>query len=93
LANTEQAIDDLSFKEQLLSSLPSTYGTLVTVIDEKEEDISVQDTIRKIQHEEFSIQKNPVISPNTSAASGQALDSSNPFGGQGSYRGGYRGGY
>ena len=85
LENTEQA----SFKEHLLTSLLSFYGMLVTIINEKDDDISVEDTIRNIQQEKLIMQK-MVASPNTSAASGQALLSSNSFRGRVSYREAYR---
>jgi hypothetical protein len=78
LVGTPQAMDDSSFKEHFLSSLPFLYKMLVTIMNEEEEDISIQD---KIQREELTLQNivPAVISPNTSAASGQALYSSSPF--------------
>ena len=47
------AIDDSTFTEQLLSFPPSSFDTLVTVINEKEDDIMVEVTIQEMQQEEY----------------------------------------
>ena len=72
LSASEQKIDDASFKDKLLSSLPSTFNNLVEIIYEKEADLSVEDVIRKIQQSEIARQKE-VQSGNTSQVSGDAL--------------------
>ena len=62
----------LRLKEHLLSSLPSSFRVLVSIINEREDDISIEDTIRKVQQELSIKEQGSVISPNTSAATGQA---------------------
>jgi len=79
---TDQAIDDATFKDQLLSSLPESYNVLVEIIHEREEDISVVETIRKVQQNEIAQQKKyGSTSFNTSGSSSQALYSNRGKGG------------
>jgi hypothetical protein len=92
LVGTDQAIDNSTFKEHLLGSLPESYNVLIEIINEREEEISVEDTIRKIQQAEISQQRRySSTSYNTTGSSSQALNSSTR--GRGGYRGRYRGGY
>jgi hypothetical protein len=72
LSNSPQSIDDETFKDQLLTSLPSSYSNLVEIIHEREGDISIDDIIRKIQQLEL-IRSRQAISGNTSMVSGEAL--------------------
>jgi hypothetical protein len=72
LAGTTQQIDDDTFKDQLLTSLPTTYANLVEIILEREADLTVEDVIRKIQQFEMSKTKE-VLSGNTAQVSGDAL--------------------
>jgi hypothetical protein len=74
LVDTDQAIDDSTFKDQLLSFLPESYNMLVEVINGKEDKISVVDTIRKIQQAEIAQQRSySTTSHNTSGSSSLAL--------------------
>jgi len=75
LAGSEQRVDDASFKDKLLSSLPTSYNNLVEIIHEREAELSVEDVIRKVQQSEIA-KEIEVKSANTSLASGSALISS-----------------
>ena len=75
LAGSEQRIDDASFKDKLLSSLPTSYNNLVEIIHKREAELSVEDVIRKVQQSEIA-KEMEVKSANTSLASGSALISS-----------------
>jgi len=75
LPGSEQCIDDPSFKDKLLSSLPTSYNNLVEIIHEREAELSVEDVIRKVQQAEIA-KEIQVKSANTSLASGSALISS-----------------
>jgi hypothetical protein len=54
LVGTDQAIDNATFREHLLGSLPESYNMLIEMIYQKEDEISVEDTIRKVQQAEIS---------------------------------------
>jgi len=54
LAGSEQRVDDASFKDKLLSSLPTSYNNLVEIIHEREAELSVEDVIRKVQQSEIA---------------------------------------
>lgn len=74
LAGTEQKIDDESFCEQLLSTLPSGYDNLVEILNEQEGSLKVEDLIRKIQQSEMAKSKRGlIVSSNTAGVSGEAL--------------------
>jgi hypothetical protein len=66
---------------------------LVAIIHEKEDTISVQETIRKVQQAELAMQKPAAVSSNTSTVSGNALFSNRGNSRGRGYRGGYRGRY
>ncbi|PUU74018.1 hypothetical protein B9Z19DRAFT_1196528 [Tuber borchii] len=72
LAGSEQRIDDTSFKDKLLSSLPTSYNNLMEIIHEREAELSVEDVIRKVQQSEIA-KEMEVKSTNTSLATGSAL--------------------
>jgi hypothetical protein len=92
LATTKQSIDDETFKDHLLTSLPSSYNNLVEIINEREDEVSVEEVIRKVQQSEMAKGK-AIISANTSAVSGDALYSHTNTSsmGRGRGRGNFRG--
>lgn len=54
LTGTEHAIDDETFKDHLLVSLPASYSTLVEIIHERESSITVAEVIHQIQQAEIT---------------------------------------
>jgi len=94
LVGSEQAIDEETFKDQLLTSLPSAYNTLIEIILERESSYTMEDVIRKVLHAEMAKARiDGAISTNSSLVSGDALLSgTNSYRSmRGTYRGGYRG--
>jgi len=74
LAGTDQRIDEETFLEQLLSSLPPSYDNLVEILNEQESKLSIDDVIRKLQQSEMAkAKRSTAISSNTASVSGDAL--------------------
>ena len=54
LISTDHAIDDESFKNHLLASLPSAYSTLVEILQEREGSLTFPEVIHKVLQAEMA---------------------------------------